>query len=84
MTETRAEPTFEDIVARLEEIAHKLEGGQPKLEEALALFEEGVRLSKLGGQKLDEAERRLEVLTEGDKVAPFAPGNSKEGPANGG
>ena len=43
-----------------------------------------VRLSKLGGQKLDEAERRLEVLTEGDKVAPFSPTNNKEGAANGG
>ncbi len=74
-----AEPSFEDIVKRLEEIAQKLESGQPRLEEALRLFEEGVRLSKLGGKQLDAAERRLEVLLEGDKVGPLAvPGNEGE------
>lgn len=71
------EPSFEDIVKRLEEIAHTLESGQPRLEEALRLFEEGVRLSKLGGKQLDAAERRLEVLLEGDKVGPFAPGGNE-------
>ncbi len=72
------ELSFEQIVKRLEEIAKQLESGQPKLEEALRLFEEGVRLSQLGGKQLDDAERRLEVLLEGDKVAAFAPATSGE------
>ena len=76
------EPSFEEIVKRLEEIARQLESGQPKLEDALRLFEEGVRLSKLGGGQLDQAERRLEVLLEGDKVEPFNP--TSNGPANNG
>jgi len=73
MSERAEELGFEQIVARLEAIAKQLENGQPKLEEALQLFEEGVRLSQLGNRQLDEAEHRLEVLVEGDKVAPFTP-----------
>lgn len=64
-----AELSFEDILERLEEIARQLESGQPQLEDALRLFEEGVRLSKQGGKQLDLAERRLEVLLEGDKTS---------------
>ena len=79
MSDPTPEPSFEDIVKRLEEIARLLESGQPKLEEALRLFEEGVRLSKLGGKQLDQAEKRLEVLLEGDKVGTFTPGNGNEG-----
>ena len=65
--------SFEQIVQRMESIAKQLEGGQVKLEVALALFEEGVRLSKVGTARLDEAERRLEVLLEGDKVGELKP-----------
>jgi exodeoxyribonuclease VII small subunit len=64
---------FEQIVERLEAIAKKLESGKPKLEEALALFEEGIQLSQVGTKQLDEAEKRLEILLEGDKTAAFAP-----------
>lgn len=53
---------FEEIIDKLEAIAKELEGGDIRLEESLALFEQGVRLSKLGTQRLDDAERRLEVL----------------------
>lgn len=67
--------SFEAIVQRLETIAKSLESGSPKLEEALALFEEGVTLSKLGTQKLDQAEKRIEVLLQGDATAPFSPDN---------
>ena len=72
MTDSAPEPSFEEIVQRLETIAKQLESGEPKLEEALALFEEGVRLSKLGTHQLDNAERRLEILLEGDKPGPLA------------
>lgn len=64
-------PAFEEVVERLEAIAQKLERGDTKLEEAVALFEEGVGLAKLGTQRLDEAERKLEILMAGDKAAPF-------------
>jgi exodeoxyribonuclease VII small subunit len=54
--------SFEDSLARLEEIVDLLEAGDLPLEKSLALFEEGVALSRRCNQRLDEAERRLEVL----------------------
>lgn len=72
------EPTFEEIVSRMETIAGRLESGEVKLEEALSLFEEGVRLSKTGTSRLDDAERKLEVLLERDRVEPFEPEGSAE------
>lgn len=71
MSEKTPEMNFEDIVARLELIAKRLEKGDAKLEEALSLFEEGIRLSKIGTSRLDEAERKLEILLEKDRVEPF-------------
>ena len=67
------EQSFEQIVARLENIAQTLETGDTKLEDALSLFEEGVRLSQEGTRRLDAAEHRLEVLLEDDKTEPFEP-----------
>ena len=73
MPPKKKESAFEEVIARLETIAKQLEGGDIKLEEALALFEEGVALAKAGKERLDEAERKLEILREGDQVAPFSP-----------
>jgi len=53
---------FEAIVVRMEEIASKLEGDDLELESALKLFEEGIKLSRLGAHKLDDAEKRMEIL----------------------
>ena len=65
----KADLSFEEIATRLESIADKLEAGDTKLEEALGLFEEGMKLSKLGTSRLDKAEQRIEQLLAGDKVA---------------
>jgi exodeoxyribonuclease VII small subunit len=59
-------PAFEDILARLNTVVEKLEAGDIPLEASLALFEEGVRLSRLGEARLDEAERRVERLLSDD------------------
>jgi exodeoxyribonuclease VII small subunit len=67
------EPSFEDIVARLEEIAQKLEAGDTDLERALELFEEGVKLARAGGERLDNAEQRLEILRAGEQTETFEP-----------
>lgn len=53
---------FESALRALEEIVLKLEGGDLPLDEALRLFEEGVRLSRFCNSKLEEAERRVEIL----------------------
>ena len=54
--------TFEDAVKRLSEIVQTLEKGDLPLEESLALFEEGVRLSRASQEKLDGAQKRVEEL----------------------
>ena len=66
-TETR----YEEIVQRLSKVVERLEGGGLSLEESIAAFEEGIRLARAGAAKLEEAERKVEVLLEGDRTAPF-------------
>jgi len=60
-----AKERFEDALNKLEKIVMKLEDGDISLEESLKLFEEGIRLSRLCNQKLDEAEKRVEILLKG-------------------
>ena len=58
---------FEDALSKLESIVEKLENGELSLEESLAAFEEGIRLSRLCSKQLDEAERKIEILIKGEK-----------------
>lgn len=71
---------FEDALNKLEKIVSKLEDGEIPLEESLKLFEEGIRLSRLCNQKLEEAEKRVEILMKGKngmiKPHPFDPSAS--------
>ena len=53
---------FEMSVKRLEEITAKLEKENVSLEEALKLYEEGVRLVRICNEKLEDAERRIRIL----------------------
>jgi exodeoxyribonuclease VII small subunit len=54
--------TFEASLGELERIVRKLEDGEMSLEESLKLFEDGVKLSRECQERLDQAERRIEVL----------------------
>jgi exodeoxyribonuclease VII small subunit len=67
---------FESAIAELESIVKTLEEGDLALEKSLALFERGVQLSRFCHSKLEDAERRIEILNErGDvKAAPAALG----------
>jgi len=56
------EPSFEEALKALEAIVAKLESGETKLEESIRLFEEGMRLSAVCQKRLDEADRKIEVL----------------------
>jgi exodeoxyribonuclease VII small subunit len=71
---------FEDALNKLEKIVSKLEEGDIPLEESLKLFEEGIRLSRFCNQKLDEAEKKVEILLKGKngelKTQPFDPSTS--------
>ncbi len=53
---------FETSLQKLEEVVRRLEGGSLSLEDSLKAFEEGVKHSSFCAKKLDEAERRVEVL----------------------
>ncbi|HAR45830.1 MAG: exodeoxyribonuclease VII small subunit [Nitrospirae bacterium GWC2_57_13] len=59
-----AEKKFEAALGRLEEIVKELEKGDLPLEQSLKLFEEGVKLSRLCTKRLDEAERKVEILVK--------------------
>ncbi|MCL5039088.1 MAG: exodeoxyribonuclease VII small subunit [Firmicutes bacterium] len=58
--------SFEEALHRLEEVLDRLESSDIPLEEALALFEEGQALAGYCQRKLDEAEKRIEILTAGE------------------
>lgn len=70
-------PTFEAALEALEAIVTRLESGTLGLEEALAAFEQGVRLARQCEARLDQAEQRVEVLLrEPDgslRAEPFDP-----------
>lgn len=55
-------PKFEECLERLERIVDELEKGDVPLEQALALFEEGVQLSTSCKKQLEEAEGKVEIL----------------------
>lgn len=69
--------TFEAAIKRLEEIVRQLEQGEIPVEECLALFEEGVNLSRFCRTKLDEAEQRISILLKDEAGIfhrePFSP-----------
>jgi exodeoxyribonuclease VII small subunit len=54
--------SFEQILERLQAVVETLEQGDAPLEQALSAFERGVSLARLGSRRLDEAERRVELL----------------------
>ena len=55
-------PNFEVSLQRLEEIVDELEKGNVPLEQALKLFEEGLKLSSSCRKELEEAEGKVEIL----------------------
>jgi exodeoxyribonuclease VII small subunit len=59
----KQQPGFEQRLQRLERLAEKLRQGSIPLEEAVALFEEGMKLSKTLEKDLSRVERRVEILT---------------------
>jgi exodeoxyribonuclease VII small subunit len=58
---------FEESMKRLEEIVRELEVEELSLEEAIARFEEGVKLGKVCRELLDKAEKRIKVLVEDEE-----------------
>ena len=61
---------FEAAIAELEGIVKKLEEGDLPLEKSLELYERGVQLSRFCHARLEDAERRIEVLNERGELKP--------------
>ena len=53
---------FEDALERLEDITGRLEAGEVDLEKSIELYEEGMKLATFCRARLDDAERRIEIL----------------------
>ena len=64
------EPNFETQLAALERIVRELERGEQPLEESLRLFEDGVKLARECQERLNKAERRIEILMRDDDGKP--------------
>lgn len=71
-----AEVKFEDALKKLEKIVEDLESGDLLLDEALKKYQDGVELSRLCAQRLDNAKKKVEVLTKNKKgsfeLKPFS------------
>ena len=67
-----AATSFEGQLASLERIVRELERGDLPLEQSLELFEQGVKLSRECQERLNEAERRIEVLLRGGDGSTIA------------
>lgn len=70
-----SEIKFEDALKKLEDIVKALEDGDLPLEESLAKYEEGIRLSRICQKKLEAARKRVEILIKSKdgkvKLEPF-------------
>ncbi|MEK8127523.1 exodeoxyribonuclease VII small subunit [Paenibacillus filicis] len=81
-SQEQSTPSFEQAIEQLERIVARLESGDVPLEQAIELFQDGMKLSQLCGQKLEQVERKIEVLLEqeGSLVKkPFQPAEADKG-----
>jgi exodeoxyribonuclease VII small subunit len=66
--------SFEERLERLEKLAEKLRDGKIPLEEAVALFEEGMKLARSLEKDLTRVERKVEILTREPETEEQEPG----------
>ncbi len=79
-----AKKSFEQAMEQLEKIVEELEAGDLPLEKAMQKFEEGMQLTKFCTRKLDDTEKKIDLLLrdkEGNVVEkPFLPDNKADEP----
>ncbi len=66
MTEINDNSTYEELIARINEIVKQLENPESSLDGSVALFEEGVKLIRRANKMLEEAEQKVKFLTESE------------------
>ena len=75
-----SEIKFEKAMTRLESIVEELERGDLNIDKSLEIFEEGIKMSRVCSNKLNEAEAKIEKLTKGKKgelIAELFPFSNK-------
>ena len=76
----KKEMTFEAAMARLEEVVGQLESGNAPLDEALALYEEGIALVRACSDRLEHAEQRIKMLQmQGDGTVALTDFDASDG-----
>ncbi len=79
----KAEPSYDALVARLEKVVEALEAGDLPLEASVERFAEGVQLARDASRRLDEAERRVELLVKGADGEEGTEPLDEDGPGRG-
>jgi len=62
-----AEIKFEEAIKKLEKIVSELEKGELSLDEALKKYQEGIEMSRVCSQKLDNAKKKIDALSKNKK-----------------
>ena len=77
-----SEIKFEDALKKLEKIVEDLENGDLALDEALKKYQDGIELSRLCNQRLENAKKKIDVLVKNKKgefeIKPLESGDSSE------
>lgn len=74
-------PSFEEALARLQDVVARLESGQLTLDESVRLFQEGTELARVCSARLDDAEQRIDRLVQAAgqvRLEPFEARQLKE------
>lgn len=72
--------TFEEALEELEQIVERLEGGQLSLDEAIRSFEQGISLVKLCGRRLQQAEKKIDRLSQqAEEIFPSSENAENQG-----
>ena len=84
MPKAEDEPSLDDVayetlINELDGVVRQLEASELSLEESLQAFERGVKLAKAAETRLDQAEQRVELLTQGDRAEEFKQQEGGEG-----
>ncbi len=73
-----AKEKYEEALAKLEEIVARMTQGDLPLDDMLKSFEEGIRLARVCAKKLDEAERRVQLILKEDGENVLKPFREEE------
>ena len=68
MSQNDEKMTFEQAIERMEQIISRLSDGNLGIDEAVALYEEGVKLAAFCDEKIKEAQRKITLLQEKENV----------------